>query len=271
VAELLDGEQRVLPAVRSAADAIAAGAELIAERYDAGGRLLFAGAGTSGRIAWAQAAELPGTFGLPPERVQARIAGGTGSVDADEDDLDAAASDVADLNPSAADVLVAVAASGRTPYTLHLAEAARGAGAAVVAVVTVPDSPLGALADVAIEAVVGPEVLRGSTRMGAGTAQKIALDALTTAAAVRLGRVHDDHMVDVVGANAKLRERVAGIVADIAGGGLDAARAALADCEGDARAAVLVLVHGLEPADARTLAAGHRTLRDALESVPAKP
>lgn len=264
VALLLAGEQRVLPAVDAAASHVVRAAELLAERYAADGRWLFAGAGTSGRIAWAQAAELPGTFGLPRERVVARIAGGAESTDDAEDDLAGAAGDLAALRPGPRDVLVAVAASGSTPYTLHLARAARAAGAAVVGVSTIAGAPLGRLADVAVEAVVGPEVLRDSTRLGAGTAQKIVLDTLTTAAAARLGRVHDDRMIDVVGANAKLRDRVAGIVADIAGCPPDQALRAVQDCGGNARAAVLLLVRDLSAADAVRAAAARPTLRAAL-------
>ena len=270
---VLDAERRVVPAVTRALPEIVRAAELLAAAWAQGGRWVFAGAGTSGRIAWSQAAELPGTFGLDRTRVLARVAGGVGGVDADEDDPAAAAADIGGLALATRDVVVAVAASGSTPYTLAVAEAARSAGAVVVAVVTRAGSPLAGVTTVAVEAVVGEEVLRGSTRLGAGTAQKLALDALTTTAAACLGRVHGDLMLDVEPANAKLRERAAGIVADIAGVRLDAARAALAEC-GSARAAVLSLVHGLPPADAAALAERHRTLRAALEepgNVPFDP
>lgn len=262
---LLDGEQRVVPAVRAQATAIADGAELIAARLRVGGRLLFAGAGTSGRIAVAEAAELPGTFGLDRSLVLARVAGGVESSDDCEDDLAGARADLAELAITDRDVLVAVAASGTTPYTACLAHAARALHAAVIAVVNAPASPLAALADVAVEAVVGEEVLRGSTRLSSGTAQKIALNALTTAAMARLGRVHGDLMVDVVAANAKLRARSAGIVAEIAGCSPEDAGDALARC-GSARAAVVHLVLGLPPAAAQARAAQHVTLRDALRS-----
>ena len=266
VAALLDAEARVLPAVRAAGEDVARGADLLADRWRAGGRWIFVGAGTSGRIAWSQAAELPGTFGLPRERVVARIAGGLEATDDDEDDLASAASDVAALAFARTDVLVAVAASGSTPYTLAVASAARAAGAAVIAAVTVRDSPLAALADIAIETVVGAEALRGSSRLGAGTAQKLTLDALTTAAGARIGRVHGELMIDVVGANAKLRDRSAAIVAEIAECDIVDARDALARCDGSARAAVLVLVRGLDPAQAAALAARHETLRAALSA-----
>jgi N-acetylmuramic acid 6-phosphate etherase len=245
---------------------LAEAAELIADRLRAGGRLLFAGAGTSGRLAWAEAAELAGTFGLDPARVRAVVAGGVHSTDSDEDDLDLAAADLDALRLNGSDVLVTVAASGGTPYTLAVAETARRAGVAVIAVVNAPETPLAALADQAVELPPAAEVLQESTRLTAGTMQKVALNALTTAAMARLGRVHDDLMIDMVAANAKLRRRQTGIVAEIAGCSLDAAADALAACADDARAAVVHLVLGLAPAEARARAARFITLRDTLAS-----
>jgi N-acetylmuramic acid 6-phosphate etherase len=263
---LLEAERRVVPAALASLDRIAAGADLLAARLHAGGRVVFAGAGTSGRIAVAEAAELPGTFGLPRSSVLARVAGGAASTDHDEDDLAGAQRDLGELALTARDVLVAVAASGSTPYTIELARAAGTAGAVVIAVVNVPGSPLAAQAEVAIEIDVGPEVLRDSTRLTAGTAQKVALNALTTAAMVRLGRVHADLMIDVEPANAKLQRRAAAIVAEIAGCPAAAAEAALEACAGSARAAVVHLVLGLTPAAAITRADRHRSLREALGS-----
>ena len=225
---------------------------------------MFVGAGTSGRIAVAEAAELPGTFGLDRAVVLARVAGGAAGADSDEDDLSGARRTSRSWRSPPADVLVAVAASGATPYTLLLAEQARALGAAVIAVVNVAASPLAAVADLTIELPVGPEVLRGSTRLTAGTAQKVALNALTTAAMARLGRVHGDLMIDVEPANAKLRRRAAGIVAEIAACELDVAEAALSACDDSARAAVLHLVLGLDPDSAKARATRHASLRDAL-------
>jgi len=264
---LLDGEQRVVPAVRAATDRIATAARLIADRLGDGGRLAFVGAGTSGRVAFTEAAELPGTFGLDDGRIVAIMAGGADGTDWHEDDTEMAHRDLARLAPTTGDVLVAVAASGTTPYTIELAEGAAKKGADVVAVVNTPGSPLAQLADVAIEVPVGPEVLRGSTRLSAGSAQKVTLNALTTTAMTLLGRVHGDVMVDVVPANAKLRERAAGIAAEIAGSSLERARAALAACDGNTRAAILHLVGGLPPDEARERAAAHVTLQAALDSV----
>lgn len=271
VERLLAAEERVVPAVRAAAPAIAAAAELVADCVVGGGRLVLAGAGTSGRLAVAEAAELPGTFGLPAERVVGVLAGGgrqsLAGTDADEDDDAAAELDLAGLLERG-DVLVAVAASGRTPYTVQAARLALAAGASVVAVVTSTGSPLAAMATVAVEPEIGDEVLRGSTRLAAGTAQKVALNALTTAAMTRAGRVHGDLMVDVVAANAKLRERSAGIVAEIAGVDPQRARAALQACRWNARAAVLHLAVGLPPEAAAAHAQAHASLRDALAISP---
>lgn len=265
---LLDAEARVVPALRRAAPEIAKAATLLCGAVAGGGRLVFAGAGTSGRLAAAEAAELPGTFGIAERRCPAVIAGVAGPVidDAAEDDAAAGIAGIRALQLSPGDVVVAVAASGRTPFTLAAATEARAAGATVVAVVTVARSPLAALADAAVELVVGEEVLRGSTRLTAGTAQKAALNAITTAAMAAAGRVHDDLMIDVVPANAKLRHRAAGIVAEIADRPVAEAAAALAACGNDARAAVLHLVRGLPPEAAARLAAAHPSLRDALQA-----
>jgi N-acetylmuramic acid 6-phosphate etherase len=267
VERLLDGEQRVIPAVRAATGQIVAAAQLMADRLRGGGRLAFGGAGTSGRVAFTEAAELPGTFGLAEDRIVAIMAGGVDGTDSHEDDTGKARRDLSRLAPAPGDVLIAVAASGTTPYTVALAQGTARAGADVVAVVNTPGSPLAKLADLAIEVPVGPEVLRGSTRLSAGSAQKVALNALTTTAMTLLGRVHGDVMVDVVPANAKLRERAAGIVAEIAGTSLDEARVALAACGGNTRAAILHLLGGLPPQAAAERAAAHATLQAALDSI----
>jgi N-acetylmuramic acid 6-phosphate etherase len=267
VALLLESEERVIPAVRAATGQIVAAARLIADRLRDGGRLAFAGAGTSGRVGFTEAAELPGTFGLADDRIVAIMAGGIDGMDSHEDDTAIARRDLSRLAPVPGDLLVAVAASGTTPYTVELARYAAEAGVDVVAVVNMPDSPLAQLAHIAIEIPIGPEVLRGSTRLSAGSAQKIALNALTTTAMTLLGRVHGDVMVDVVPANAKLRERAAGIVAEIAATSLDEARAALTACGGNTRAAILHLVGGLPPREAAERAAAYSTLQAALNSI----
>jgi N-acetylmuramic acid 6-phosphate etherase len=264
---LLDAEAQVLPAVRAVAAEVARAAGLLAHGIVAGGRLVFVGAGTPGRLAAGEAAELPGTFGIAEARCCAVIAGADAVAidDAAEDDDATGAAGIRALDLGREDVVIAVAASGRTPFTVAAAEAARDAGAKVVAIVTAAGSPLAELADVAVEPVIGDEVLRGSTRLTAGTAQKVALNALTTTAMAAAGRVHGDLMIDVVPANAKLQDRLAGIVAQIAGCTAAAAATAIEACEGNGRAAVLHLVRGLSPAAAIRAAADHRTLRAALD------
>jgi N-acetylmuramic acid 6-phosphate etherase len=264
---LLDGEARVLPALRRAAPQLEAAAAAVAGVIAGGGRLVLAGSGTSGRLAAAEAAELPGTFGLDPARCCAVVSGADSPAidDTAEDDATAGAAGVAALGVGRGDVLIAVAASGRTPFTLAAARAARAAGTTVVAVVNAPGSPLATLASVAVEVLVGDEVLRGSTRLTAGTAQKVALNTLTTAGMARAGRVHGDLMIDVVAANAKLRARAVSIVAEITGCSMSVAAVALAACDDDARAAVLHVRHGLTPAEARIVAAAHPSLRAALD------
>lgn len=267
IERLLDAEARVVPALRAAAGQLASAATSLARSVTAGGRLVFVGAGTSGRLAAAEVAELPGTFGIEPGRCCAVIAGAESEIvdDSAEDDEAAGAAGISVLDLGSEDTLVAVAASGSTPFTLAAARAAKAAGATVIAVVTTHGSPLAALADRAVEVVPGDEVVRGSTRLTAGTAQKIALNALTTAAMAAAGRVHGDLMIDVVPANAKLRDRLAGIVAEIADCSRSEAAEALAACDGNGRAAVLHLVHGLPPDAAARRAAAYGSLRDALE------
>jgi N-acetylmuramic acid 6-phosphate etherase len=275
VERLLAAEERVLPAVRAAVPAIAKAADLIAGRMADGGRLVLLGAGTSGRLAVLEAAELPGTFGLAEGTVVGVTAGagrsGLAGTDWDEDDTGAGQRDLLATGVGAGDVLIAVAASGRTPYTVAAAGRAAESGMAVVSVTTSAGSPLAGLADVAVEVPMGPEALSGSTRLTAGTATKLALDALTTATMVRLGRVHDNLMIDVIPANAKLRERSAGQVAAITGGPIEAARAALEACGWNARAAVLNLLTGLAPDRAGELAAAHPTLRAAIAEATDPP
>lgn len=265
---LLDAEARVVPTLRRAAPELAKAAEVLAIAVTAGDRLVFTGAGTSGRLAAAEAAELPGTFGIDPARCIPITAGLPGAAidDAAEDDTAAGAEMIRAAALAPGDVVVAVAASGRTPFTIAAASEALAAGAGVIAIVNEAGSPLAALATAAVEVAVGDEVLRGSTRMTAGTAQKVALNALTTAAMARAGRVHGDLMIDVVAANAKLRARAVGIVAEIAGCSAADALAALTECGGNARAAVLQLVRGLSPEQATALASAHPSLRAALDA-----
>jgi N-acetylmuramic acid 6-phosphate etherase len=267
---VLDGQAQVMAAVRAVRPQLVSAVELLVAAYDAGGRLLLFGAGTSGRLAVQEAVEVPGTYGIPADRIQARVAGGgagqlVGS-DAAEDDTELALADVTELDVRAGDAVIAVAASGGTPYTCAVAARARELGAGLVSITTVVGSPLAAMAQVAIEVAVGDEVVSGSTRLAAGTAQKLVLNTLTTTAMIRLGRVHGTHMVDVVAANDKLRRRISGVVATSTGCTQEQAWQALQRTDFNARAAIVHLMTGLDPAAAAARAAAHRTVREAVDS-----
>jgi len=241
----------VLPALQAAADAAA-------RALQGGGRLAYAGAGSSGLMALSDALELAGTFGIPPARTPVLFAGGVAALihmqGGVEDDLSLATTDVNRLAPGKGDAVICVSASGSTPYTLAVAQAARAAGAAVIGIANVPRAALLAAATHPVLVETGAEVVCGSTRMGAATAQKVALNMLSVLVGIRLGAVHDGLMVDVVADNAKLRDRAARIVAAIAGTGEDRARDALTATGGVVKTAVLV-ARGLTPdAAARAVA-----------------
>jgi N-acetylmuramic acid 6-phosphate etherase len=227
----------VLPDVTRAVD-------LIVERLRAGGRLFYVGTGTSGRLGVLDASECPPTFGVPPELVQGVIAGGYEALyratEASEDDRAAGARDLAARGVTRADAVVGVAASGRTPYTLGAVEHARSLGAFTAAVACVPGSPLTVAAEVSIVPVVGPEVLAGSTRLKAATAQKMILNMLSTASMVRLGYVKGNRMTNLRASNEKLRARSARIFAAEAGRTDDEARDALERAGGDLRLALVM-------------------------------
>jgi len=196
---LVGGQERAIAAVRRAAPAISRAAQVVAERIAQGGRLVYAGAGTSIRVAVQDGSELPATFGMPEDRLLYLIAGGREAMfetlaDAEDDEADGARQAEA---CGAGDVMVAVAASGSTPFTVAAARRAREKGCYVIAVVNNPGSPLAAAADLEILLASGPEVIAGSTRLGAGTAQKAALNLLSTLTHIRLGAVHDGLMVNV--------------------------------------------------------------------------
>ena len=268
---LMNAEDRTVPAaVAGQLAAIAAVADAAAARMARGGRLVYAGAGTAGRLGVLDAAECPPTFGTDPGLVVGLIAGGrtavTEAVEGAEDRTDLAEADVAALGLTPADTLVGVSASGRTPYPLAAVRAARAAGALTVGLACNRGSALAAAADLGIEVEVGPEVLAGSTRLKAGTAQKLVLNLLSTALMVRLGRTYGNLMVDLRATNAKLRDRARRIVADATGADEDAVRRALAATDGRAKDAVLVLLADVDaPTAARLLAATDGRLRDALE------
>ena len=274
LARLLAGQQAAAAAVAQALPALAIAAEAVAAAFDAGRRVGYAGAGSSGLMALADAMEIAATFGIPAARTPVMFAGGVATLldhsGADEDATDAAAADFHRAALGEGDVVIAVAASGTTPYTVAIAEAARAAGATVVGIANVAGSRLLALADVAVLLDTGPELVAGSTRLGAATAQKIALNLISTLAGLRLGHVHDGYMVNVVAANAKLRDRAARIVAAIAATGEATARAALEATGGSVKPAVLIAAGAADRAAAdRLLAASDGHVGPALESLRA--
>lgn len=257
-----DPEATVPAAVAAAASSIAAAIDRIVLRLRGGGRLVYVGAGTSGRLATLDAAECETTFSTTPGQVVAVLAGGLleapAEQEAAEDDAEAGARAVATLGVGADDAVVGVSASGRTPYVLGALAAARAAGALTVAVVAVEGSELGAAVEHEIAVVVGPEILAGSTRLKTGTAQKLVLNMLSTISMIRLGKTFGNLMVDVRASNEKLRARVARVVREATGAEPDEVERALAESGGDAKTAIVSLLAGLdaEVAGERLRAAG---------------
>jgi N-acetylmuramic acid 6-phosphate etherase len=261
-------DHQVAVAVADVLPDLAVAVELAVAALAGGHRVHYVGAGTSGRIAVLDAAELIPTFGLAPGRVVAHIAGGTPALtrpseDA-EDDEDAGAAAAGDV--VAGDLVVGVTASGRTPYVRAALAAARARGARTVLVSANPASPIAAGVDVHVAPDTGPEVLTGSTRMKAGTAQKLVLNAFSTATLVRLGHTYSNLMTDMLAGNAKLRDRQLRILADATGADLESCRRALGAAGGDAKVAVVTLIAGASAeAAVRALAETgghvHRALR----------
>ncbi|WP_105402269.1 MULTISPECIES: N-acetylmuramic acid 6-phosphate etherase [unclassified Neorhizobium] len=254
---LASGQQAAAKAVDHAVPAIAKAADLMAAALKSGGKVVYAGAGSAGLVAMADAMELPGTYGIPPERIAILFAGGVPTI-ADlpggpEDDASLGERD-ADI-VDAADCIICVSASGSTPYTVAVAETAKRRGAKLVAMANNAGAKLFEGADAAILLETPPEVVAGSTRMGAATAQKIAFNMLSTLTAVKLGHVHDGHMVNLRADNGKLRVRAARIVADIAGIGFDAARIWVEAAEGSVKVAVLLAAGAIDVEAAKSLLA----------------
>lgn len=236
--KVAEAVEKVLPAVARAVDAIV-------ERLERGGRLFYVGTGTSGRLGVLDASECPPTFGVSPDLVQGVIAGGYDAcykaVEASEDDREAGARDLQDRGVSANDVVVGLAASGRTPYTIGAVEYARKIGALTVCVTCNENTELARVVEIPIEPIVGPEVIAGSTRLKSGTAQKLVLNMLSTMTMIRLGYVTGNRMTNLMTRNTKLRERALGIV--MAECGLDevTARGFLEDADWDLRVAIVMV------------------------------
>ncbi|HEV2836569.1 MAG TPA: N-acetylmuramic acid 6-phosphate etherase, partial [Pyrinomonadaceae bacterium] len=232
IVELMNAEDAtVAAAVRLVLDDVAKAVDETAARLSAGGKLYYVGTGTSGRLGVLDASECPPTFGVSPELVQGVIAGGYDAcyraVEASEDDANAGGADLQQRGLTGKDVVVGIAASGRTPYTVGAVQYARSIGAFTVALTVVPESPITRAAELSIVPVVGPEVLTGSSRLKAGTAQKMVLNMISTATMVRLGYVSGNRMSNLQARNTKLRERAVRIVAAESGVDEEQAKQAL--------------------------------------------
>ena len=273
LALLARGQVAAAECVATAAPAIGEGASLAAQTIREGGRLIYAAAGSSGLMALADALELPGTYGIARDRIVVLLAGGNDALvdmrGGPEDDGDAARAAVEAIAPDARDCLIAVTASGHTPYPLAAVDAARRAGARSIGIANNAGASLFERVDVSICLETPPEVIAGSTRMGAGTAQKIALNMLSTLMAIRLGHVHDGFMVNVVADNEKLRGRARGIVMAIAGVDGVIADRALKASNGAVKPAILLALGVASPAEAGALLARHDGhLRPAIAELP---
>lgn len=265
-------DQRVALAVAERADDIARAVDGIAKRFRRGGRLVYIGAGTAGRIGVLDASECPPTFGTDPSMVVGIIAGGEtairSAVEDAEDDADAAEQSLRELALTDRDTVVGISASGRTPYVVGGLHYARSIGALTVAIASNRGSAIGAAAEVPIEIVTGPEFISGSTRLKAGTAQKLVINMLTTLSMIKLGKTHRGVMVDLLATNEKLHARSIRTVTELAGVGIDEAVEALRGAEGSVKLALLTLATGADAERARAaLAQAEGILREAIAAL----
>jgi N-acetylmuramic acid 6-phosphate etherase len=261
VVRLMNEEDaRVAEAVEKVLPEVARAVEGIVERLKAGGHLFYTGTGTSGRLGVLDAAECPPTFGVAPELVQGIIAGGYEAtyraVEASEDDRSAGGRDLDERGLKKQDAVVGIAASGRTPYTVGAVEHARSLGAFTIAVTCAPDSEITRVAEVSIVAAVGPEVIAGSTRLKAGTAQKMILNMLSTATMIRLGYVTGNRMTNMVTRNSKLRARGLRILMAETGSNEAEATTRLEAASGDLRVAIVMSKTGCSRVEAESALAG---------------
>lgn len=259
-----DEDKKVAIAVEKTLPQIACVVDKVAKAFRQGGRLIYSGAGTSGRLGILDASECPPTYGTKPEQVIGLIAGGhqaiLQSVENAEDNRQLGTEDLKALHFTQRDVLVGIAASGRTPYVLGAMEYAKSVGATVACISCNPNSPMTQLADLAITPVVGPEVITGSSRMKAGTAQKLILNMITTGAMIRIGKVYGNLMVDVEATNAKLIERQKNIVMAATECSREMAEQALNACGGHCKTAIVMILSGINAEEANALLAKHHGL-----------
>jgi len=250
-------DQQVALAVEKCLPQIALAVEKIVTAFERGGRLVYVGAGTSGRLGVLDASECPPTYGVKPEMVVGLIAGGDHAlrhpIEGAEDNVQQGQADLEEIDFSARDVLVGIAASGRTPYVLGALNYAKQLGATTVSIASNPNSKMAEVADIAIETVVGPEVLTGSSRMKSGTAQKLVLNMLTTASMVLIGKCYQNLMVDVQASNEKLKARALKIVMEATECDNEAAANVLTKANGQVKLAILMQLSGLDALEAQSL------------------
>ena len=270
VGALLADQALAAAAVQAAAVPLAQAVDAAVPRLRAGGRIVYVGAGTSGRLGVLDSVELHPTFSWPRERSPALLAGGEGAmfvaVEGAEDNHAQGGADLRGLAPNTLDVVLLLAASGGTPYALGAAEAARAAGALTVGIVNNPGAPLAAACDIGVVLDTGPEVISGSTRLKAGTAQKMALNTFSSSVMVRLNKVYGNLMVDVRATNAKLVRRALALTVRASGATEEAARQALAECGSSVKVAVVMLRAGVDATEAtRRLDAAEGSVHTALK------
>ena len=274
---LINSEDHAVPdAVGRTLPQVALAVEAIVAAFGQGGRLVYIGAGTSGRLGVLDASECPPTFGVSPNMVVGFVAGGPAAVfnavEGAEDDSRAGATDLARIGLTRDDVVVGIAVSGRTPYVIGALEHAKSVGAATIALTCNPESTIARMADISIAPLVGPEVITGSTRLKSGTAHKLVLNMLSTASMIRSGKTYQNLMVDMTASNAKLLARATRIVMQATDCSAEVAETAMQQAGNDVKIAILTILTGIGPEDGRAaLARSGGLLRRAIEATAPEP
>ena len=262
IVQLMNDEDKQVPlAIEKCLPQIAQAVECIVAAFQQGGRLVYIGAGTSGRLGVLDASECPPTFGVSPEMVKGIIAGGERAlrhpIEGAEDSKAQAVVDLQTIQLSSKDVLVGIAASGRTPYVIGALEYAKSLGSVTVSIASNPNSAMANIVDIAIDTVVGPEVLTGSSRLKSGTAQKLVLNMLTTASMILMGKCYQNLMVDVQASNEKLKARAIRIVMQATDCDKALAEETLKQADQNAKLAIMMILSGLDRAQAEALLEKH--------------
>ena len=263
IVQLMNEEDKQVPlAIEKCLPQIAQAVECIVAAFQQGGRLVYIGAGTSGRLGVLDASECPPTFGVSPEMVKGIIAGGERAlrhpIEGAEDSKSQAVVDLQTIQFSSKDVLVGIAASGRTPYVIGALEYAKSLGSVTISIASNPNSAMANIVDIAIDTVVGPEVLTGSSRLKSGTAQKLVLNMLTTASMILMGKCYQNLMVDVQASNEKLKARAIRIVTQATDCDKALAEETLKQADQNAKLAIMMILSGLDRAQAEALLEKHQ-------------